>query len=62
MPRRAGDIDMMYADPTLANRLLGWTAKRSLKDMCVDTWRWQSMNPNGYREEPRKRAKIMQAK
>lgn len=50
MPRRAGDVEAMYADPSLAKTMLGWTAKRNLKDMCNDTWRWQSTNPNGYKE------------
>ncbi|CAM9796808.1 unnamed protein product [Scytosiphon promiscuus] len=49
MPRRAGDVESMYADASLAKKMLGWTAKRSLKDMCNDTWRWQSANPNGYK-------------
>ena len=48
-PRRAGDIDMCYADPTKAARVLGWKAKRGLDEMCRDTWRWQSQNPNGYK-------------
>ncbi len=46
-PRRAGDIAICYADPTLANQELGWTAVKTIDDMCADTWRWQSMNPNG---------------
>ena len=37
-----------YADPALAARRLGWSSKRSLDDMCVDAWRWQSQNPDGY--------------
>ena len=45
--RRAGDIDACYADPALANRLLGWRATRDLETMCVDSWRWQNLNPNG---------------
>ncbi len=48
-PRRAGDVAQCYADPSLAKRLLGWEAKRSLDEMCADAWRWQSSNPNGYR-------------
>lgn len=48
-PRRAGDVAQCWADPGLAQRLLGWRATRSLDDMCADTWRWQSGNPNGYR-------------
>ena len=46
--RRAGDIASCYADASLAKELLGWEAKRDLKQMCIDTWRWQSNNPNGY--------------
>lgn len=49
-PRRAGDIDMCYADPAKAARVLGWKAERGLEEMCEDTWRWQSQNPNGYNE------------
>ncbi|MFH1154264.1 MAG: UDP-glucose 4-epimerase GalE [Pseudomonadota bacterium] len=49
MGRRAGDIAACYADPGKARRELGWETSRTLDDMCVDTWRWQSMNPNGYR-------------
>ncbi len=45
--RRPGDIAACYADPSLAQQLLGWKAERSLADMCADSWRWQSMNPNG---------------
>ena len=47
--RRAGDVAQCYADPTLAKRLLGWEAKRTLEQMCADAWRWQSRNPDGYR-------------
>ena len=47
-PRRAGDIAMCYADPAKALRVLGWKAQRGLDEMCEDTWRWQSQNPNGY--------------
>ena len=46
-PRRAGDIPVMYADPSKAQRLLGWKAERGLDKMCEDTWRWQSNNPMG---------------
>jgi UDP-glucose 4-epimerase len=46
--RRPGDIASCYADPALAARLLGWKAQRGLEDMCVDGWRWQSGNPDGY--------------
>jgi UDP-glucose 4-epimerase len=47
-PRRPGDVACCYADPTLAERLLGWRAERGIEQMCADTWRWQSMNPQGY--------------
>jgi UDP-glucose 4-epimerase len=47
--RRPGDVAQCYADPALAQRILGWRATRSLDEMCADTWRWQSANPNGYR-------------
>ena len=46
--RRAGDIAASYADPGRANEQLGWTATRSLDEMCADAWRWQSQNPDGY--------------
>ena len=46
--RRPGDIAACYADPALAKAELGWEAKRGLKEMCVDGWRWQSQNPNGF--------------
>lgn len=47
-PRRAGDIAMCYADPAKALKVLGWKAERGLDEMCEDSWRWQSQNPNGY--------------
>ena len=46
--RRAGDIAECWADPAMAEELLGWKASRSLEDMCADTWRWQEANPQGY--------------
>lgn len=49
-PRRAGDLPAMWADPTLAREQLGWVATRTIDDMCLDTWRWQSANPNGYED------------
>ena len=49
-PRRPGDIDIYYSDPTKAKRELGWEAKLSLEDMCADAWRWQKNNPRGYRD------------
>ncbi|ALG83539.1 UDP-glucose 4-epimerase GalE [Gordonia phthalatica] len=50
VPRRAGDLAAYWADPSKANRELGWKTTRDIDDMCVDTWRWQSQNPNGYPE------------
>jgi UDP-glucose 4-epimerase len=47
-PRRAGDVAVSYADPSRAHAELGWVASRTVDDMCVDTWRWQSANPQGY--------------
>jgi UDP-glucose 4-epimerase len=47
-PRRPGDIAASYADPSRAQDELGWRAARSIDDMCADTWRWQSNNPDGY--------------
>ncbi|GAB89067.1 GDP-mannose 4,6-dehydratase, partial [Gordonia rhizosphera] len=47
-PRRAGDIAASYADPSRANAELGWRAAKTIDDMCADTWRWQSHNPEGF--------------
>lgn len=49
-PRRPGDIATCYSDPTKAKEVLGWEAKRGLEEMCEDSWRWQSMNPNGFED------------
>lgn len=49
--RRPGDVAQCYADPSLAQRLLGWRAEKDLAAMCVDAWRWQSLNPQGYSED-----------
>ena len=46
--RRPGDIASCYADPSQALSKLGWRAQRSLEEMCIDAWRWQSKNPAGY--------------
>ena len=46
--RRAGDIDACWADPSLALEVLGWKTRLGLDRMCVDSWRWQSLNPNGF--------------
>ena len=46
--RRAGDVAVNYADATRAREELGWVAKNGIKEMCEDSWRWQSQNPNGF--------------
>lgn len=46
--RRPGDIASCYADVNKAKAELGWTAKRDLREMCEDSWRWQKNNPDGY--------------
>lgn len=48
VPRRAGDIATCYSDPAKALKELGWKAERDIEEMCEDSWRWQSTNPNGY--------------
>ncbi|PID43047.1 MAG: UDP-glucose 4-epimerase GalE, partial [Proteobacteria bacterium] len=47
-PRRSGDIASCYADPSKAERELGWKAAYDLADMCRDAWNWQKNNPDGY--------------
>lgn len=49
-PRRAGDIATCYCDASKAEKELGWTAMRGIEEMCEDSWRWQSTNPDGYRK------------
>nr|CAD7431867.1 unnamed protein product [Timema monikensis] len=49
--RREGDIAYCYSDASLAKRELGWEAKKGLKEMCEDVWRWQSKNPQGFQTE-----------
>ena len=49
--RRTGDLVVSYSDPSLAKEEMGWVAERNLATMCADSWRWQSMNPNGYKGE-----------
>lgn len=46
--RRPGDIATCYSDPSKAEKVLGWKAERGIEEMCEDSWRWQSTNPNGY--------------
>jgi UDP-glucose 4-epimerase len=47
-PRRPGDVAQSYADPSLAAKEFGWRAQLKLNEMCRDSWRWQSQNPDGY--------------
>ena len=49
--RRPGDVAELYADPKKAADMLGWKAELGTKEMCESTWRWQSTNPMGYKEE-----------
>ena len=49
-PRRPGDLDVCYSDASKAFNELGWKADRGLLEMCEDSWRWQSNNPNGFDE------------
>ena len=46
--RRPGDVATSYADPSKANAELGWRTEKTVEEMCADTWRWQSQNPDGY--------------
>ena len=49
-PRRAGDLPEFYADPRKAREELNWTAQYGIEEMCASSWKWQSMNPNGYED------------
>ena len=49
-PRRPGDIATCYASADKAFEELGWKAEFGIKEMCEDSWRWQSQNPQGYDE------------
>ena len=49
-PRRAGDIATCYCDASKAEKELGWKAENGIREMCEDSWRWQSNNPQGYEE------------
>ena len=49
--RRPGDLDTTYSDPSKAERELGWKAQLGIDEMCRDSYRWQSQNPNGYQDE-----------
>ena len=48
-PRRPGDIAECWADPSKAERELGWKAEYGIDEMCRDSWNWQSKNPDGYK-------------
>ena len=50
-PRRAGDIATCYCDASKAEKELGWKAENGIREMCEDSWRWQSNNPQGYEEQ-----------
>ena len=50
-PRRPGDIASCYCDPAKAKAELGWEAAYGIEEMCEDSWRWQSQNPDGYATE-----------
>lgn len=49
-PRRAGDLPTCYSSPEKSARVLGWKAEHTLEDMCRDSFRWQTQNPQGYGE------------
>lgn len=49
--RREGDIAKCFADASKAYKVLGWKAEKGIDEMCEDSWRWQSQNPNGYEEK-----------
>ncbi|MCF6173509.1 MAG: UDP-glucose 4-epimerase GalE [Campylobacteraceae bacterium] len=48
--RRAGDVAKCFADSSRAKEILGWSAKKSIEEMCKDSWKWQNNNPDGYNE------------
>ncbi|MDD3060597.1 MAG: GDP-mannose 4,6-dehydratase, partial [Sulfurimonas sp.] len=50
-PRRTGDVAKCFADPSYALETLGWSAQKGIQEMCEDSWRWQSQNPNGYAKD-----------
>mmetsp|Transcript_15668 Transcript_15668/g.29559 ORF Transcript_15668/g.29559 Transcript_15668/m.29559 type:complete len:393 (-) Transcript_15668:113-1291(-) len=61
-PRRPGDVAAVWADPERAKVLLGWRAELGLKEMCEDTWRWQSTNPMGYVQQEEEETPIIENK
>lgn len=59
---RSGDTAICYANPSKAEKELNWIAKKSIHDMCEDSWRWQSRNPNGYtKNEELKNPRLIQS-
>ncbi|MDR3321214.1 MAG: UDP-glucose 4-epimerase GalE [Synergistaceae bacterium] len=56
--RRPGDVAVVYADPSKARVELGWTTEFGIDDMCADSWRWQSRNPDGYSELRRENSRV----
>ena len=50
-PRRSGDIAECYAEPKKAYEEMGWKAELGIEEMCASSWKWQSMNPNGFKAE-----------
>lgn len=46
--RRLGDISTCYSDSSYAKEVLNWESKKTIDDMCADSWKWQNNNPNGY--------------
>ena len=48
--RRPGDIATCYSDASKAEKELGWKAENGIREMCADSWKWQSQNPNGYED------------
>lgn len=50
-PRRGGDVAACYSDSAKAKKELGWVSEKGIEEMCADSWKWQSMNPEGYRDD-----------
>ena len=47
---RPAEVELLIGNPAKAEKELGWKAENGIKEMCADSWRWQSNNPNGYEE------------
>lgn len=58
-PRRTGDIGECFADPSKAERELGWKAEKGIEEMCIDSWRWQSQNPDGFQKDKNSIAHVL---